>query len=97
MGCEFPRRSSGPSFLPFRSAPYSVRDANRYHGRILFTNARIEVSAFAIVVWRTYPNIKMLKFFLLVRTLVTQATVYFIAVAVVHIFVLVVSAHLGDV
>ena len=55
-------------------------------------NACTEGSAFAIVVWRTYPHIKMLKFLVLVRTLATQATIYFIAVTVVHIFTLVASS-----
>ena len=54
-------------------------------------NACTEGSAFAIVVWCTYPHIKMLKFLVLVRTLATQATIYFIAVTVVHIFTLVAS------
>ena len=55
-------------------------------------NACIEVSAFAIVVWSTYPHVKMFKFLALVRTLVTQATMYFIVVIAVHIFVLVVAS-----
>ena len=52
-----------------------------------------EVSAFAIIVWRTYRNV---KFFALVRIVVTQATIYFIAVVVVQLFVQV-ATPLGDV
>ena len=49
--------------------------------------SRIEVSAFAIIVWYTYRNREMLKFMALVRTIVQQAGIWFIGIIVAHIYI----------
>lgn len=49
-------------------------------------NTCIEISAFAVVVWYTYRDKNMLKFSSLVRTIVKQATIYFIIIVAVQIY-----------
>ena len=57
------------------------------HTRILFTkDACIETSAFAVVIWYTYRDQNMLRFSALVRTIVKQATIYFIVIVAVQIY-----------
>ena len=54
----------------------------------MFTKgASIEVSAFTIVVWYTYRNRSMLKLMVLVRTIVTQASIWFIGIIIAHIYI----------
>ena len=40
---------------------------------------RLELSAFLVIVWYTYRNKSTLKFSALIRTMITEATIYFLA------------------
>ena len=55
--------------------------------KTLFTKiSGIEVSAMIVVVWYTYRNRSTLKYSALLRTIVTQATVYFLVIVAAQIY-----------
>ena len=49
-------------------------------------NPWVETSAFAVVVWYVCRDKNILKFSALVRTIVKQATIYFIVIVAVQIY-----------
>ena len=62
---------------------------------MVFTkNACIEDSAFAIIVWYTYRNRSTLKFMALVRTVVVQASTWFIAIVIAQVHIQANFSHL---
>ena len=60
--------------------------ADRHSAMLFMTNAYTEISAFAVVVWYVYHDKHMLEFSALVRTIVKQATIYFIVIVAVQIY-----------
>ena len=46
-----------------------------------------ELSAFLVIVWYTYRNISTLKFSTIIRTIVTEATIYFLAMIAIQIYI----------
>ncbi|KAF9780093.1 hypothetical protein BJ322DRAFT_1165342 [Thelephora terrestris] len=65
----------------------SILDSPWYKIATVSVGTALEISAFAIIVWYTYRNRGMLKFLPLVRTIVMQAGVWFIAIVVTQIYV----------
>ena len=54
---------------------------------MLFTrDTCIEISVFMVIVWYTYRNKDSLKFSALVRAIIAQATIYFLVIAGVQIY-----------
>ena len=46
----------------------------------------LELSAFLVIAWYTYRNIGMLKFSVLVRTIVAEGTIYFLAMVAIQVY-----------
>jgi len=55
--------------------------------RLLTTGKRLESSAFLVIIWYTYRNKSTLKFSALIRTMVTEATIYFLAMVALQTYV----------
>lgn len=60
--------------LQFKLVPNSIATA-------------FELSAFLVIVWYTYRNKSTLKFSALVRTMITEATIYFLAMVALQTYV----------
>ena len=54
---------------------------------LLTKDGSIEVSAFTIIVWHTYRSSHGLRLMALIRTIVIQASVWFIAIIITQIYV----------
>ena len=54
--------------------------------KLLIVGNHVDLSAFLVIVWHTYGNKSTLEFSALVRTLVTEATVYFPVMISVQIY-----------
>ena len=48
---------------------------------------RLDISAFLVIVWYTYYHKSALKFSALIRTIVTEATIYFLAMIALQMYV----------
>ena len=55
--------------------------------RFLITRKHLELSAFVIVAWCAYRNVNTLKFSAVVRTIVAEATIYFLAMVALQIYI----------
>jgi len=56
--------------------------------RRLLSEEHLELSAFIVVVWYTYRIRSSLEFSVLIRTIVTEATIYFLAMVALQAYVL---------
>ena len=55
--------------------------------RVAHHAKHLELSAFLVIVWHTYHNKTMLKFSALIRTIVAEATIYFLAMIALQMYV----------
>ena len=55
--------------------------------RIVDCMEHLELSAFLVICWYTYRNKTALKFSGLVRTIIAEATIYFLAMIAVQMYV----------
>jgi len=55
---------------------------------VLIAGEHLELSAFLVIIRYTYHNKSMLKFSALIRTMVTEATIYFLAIVTMQTYVL---------
>jgi len=55
--------------------------------RFLITRKHLEISAFLVVAWCAYRNVSTLKLSAVVRTIVAEATIYFLAMVALQIYV----------
>jgi len=79
-------------WFPTRSLPCSVSSCGRSDcwlkiARIADNGNYSEVSAFLVIVWYTYRNKSSLKLSALVRTIITDATIYFLAMVALQIYI----------
>ena len=47
----------------------------------------LELSAFLVIAWCAYRNMSTLKLSVVIRTIVTEATIYFLAMVAMQIYV----------
>ena len=83
---------SAPMPIQFRLVPNSVGTTfgmwlRTLRGVSLIMNPYVELSAFLVIVFHTYRNKGSLKFSGLVFTVVTESTVYFLAMVAAQIYV----------
>ena len=74
-----------------RLLPRSVSSrarSNRWYQipRIADHGKHLDVSAFLVVAWCTFRNTNMLKFSVVIRTIATEATIYFLAMVALQIY-----------
>jgi len=68
----------------------SIRGRSDYWleiSRIADHGNQLEVSAFLVIVWYTYRNKSSLKFSALVRTIIADATMYFLAMVALQVYI----------
>ena len=53
----------------------------------LITRKHLDLSAFLVVAWCTYRNVNTLKLSVVIRTIVAEATIYFLAMVALQISV----------
>jgi len=72
-----------------RLLPYLVsgRVCSDCWRRLLIKRKHIELSAFVVVAWCAYRNVNTLKFSAVVRTIVAEATIYFLAMVALQIYI----------
>ena len=56
------------------------------HSSLFMDDAWVEVSAFFVIVWYLHPRNRALGFSAVMRTILTEATVYFFAMVAVHTY-----------
>jgi len=55
--------------------------------RLLITGKHLDLSAFVVVAWCAYRHVNTLKFSVVIRTIVAEATIYFLAMVALQVYV----------
>lgn len=63
-------------------------DRAKFRG-LLITGEHLEISIFLVIVWYTYHNQGKFRFSALVRTIITEATIYFLVMSAMQTYVLI--------
>ena len=72
-----------------RSPPHLVSDrvCSDCWRNFLITRNNSELSAFLVVIWCAYRNVSTFKFSAVIRTIVAEATMYFLAMVALQVYV----------
>jgi len=76
-------------FLDLHQIPIDAFNLCPIHARygLGYASAVLDLSAFVIIAWCAYRNMNVLKLSAVVRTIVTEGTIYFLAMVTMQIYI----------